>query len=593
MRPFWRSFWASMLAYIVLSLIVIIILNFIIFSVGSVFKNNDELSIKENTLLEMTLDFKISEREGIETTNDLMNPISKSYSIHKIKSAIEKAKYDNKIKGIVLKINNVNMGLSSIDDLRNSLNGFKENGKFIVAYAENYSMGTFYLSSVANQVYLYPQGMIDFRGLGSELMFFKNALDRLDIDVQVLRGEGNVFKGAVEPFILDKMSNENKLQIKKLLSDIWKNMTHNIRDSRNLSLEKLNEIADSLYSYNSIGCLNQKLVDGLIYEDQLDSVIKKLLDNEMNNEINSMSFKKYLNKKNNSFQSKKGNIAIIYATGEITSGKSNDGSMGSETIVKAVNKVKSDSSIKALVLRVNSPGGSALASDVIWRSIEMTKRIKPVIVSMGDVAASGGYYISCGADRIFAEKNTVTGSIGVFGLIPNLGKMLNSKIGITFDRVETNNHSALTMFNELDKKELSTFQKGVNEIYDTFISKVAYGRDGLKKTDVHEIAKGRVWSGKEALDLELVDEIGNLSEAIDFAAKKTNISQEDIKVIEYPKKENDKLLEILADFDFKTSSKNEISVFLKNFNKQINSNLLNTTNKDKFQMILPFEIKIQ
>jgi len=593
MRPFWRSFWASMLAYIVLSLIVIIILNFIIFSVGSVFKNNDELSIKENTLLEMTLDFKISEREGIETTNDLMNPISKSYSIHKIKSAIEKAKYDNKIKGIVLKINNVNMGLSSIDDLRNSLNGFKENGKFIVAYAENYSMGTFYLSSVANQVYLYPQGMIDFRGLGSELMFFKNALDRLDIDVQVLRGEGNVFKGAVEPFILDKMSNENKLQIKKLLSDIWKNMTHNIRDSRNLSLEKLNEIADSLYSYNSIGCLNQKLVDGLIYEDQLDSVIKKLLDNEMNNEINSMSFKKYLNKKNNSFQSKKGNIAIIYATGEITSGKSNDGSMGSETIVKAVNKVKSDSSIKALILRVNSPGGSALASDVIWRSIEMTKRIKPVIVSMGDVAASGGYYISCGADRIFAEKNTVTGSIGVFGLIPNLGKMLNSKIGITFDRVETNNHSALTMFNELDKKELSTFQKGVNEIYDTFISKVAYGRDGLKKTDVHEIAKGRVWSGKEALDLELVDEIGNLSDAIDFAAKKTNISQEDIKVIEYPKKENDKLLEILADFDFKTSSKNEISVFLKNFNKQINSNLLNTTNKDKFQMILPFEIKIQ
>ena len=267
--------------------------------------------------------------------------------------------------------------------------------------------------------------------------------------------------------------------------------------------------------------------------------------------------------------------------------------MGSETIVKAINKVKNDSSIKALVLRVNSPGGSALASDVIWRSIELTKRIKPVIVSMGDVAASGGYYISCGADKIFAEKNTITGSIGVFGLIPNLGKMLNSKIGITFDRVETNRHSALTMFKELDKKELSTFQKGVNEIYDTFISKVASGRDGLKKTDVHAIAKGRVWSGKEALDLELIDEIGNLSSAINFAAKKTNINQKDIKIVEYPEKENDKLLEILSDLDFKTSSKNEISDFLKTFNKEINNSLINPTNKDKFQMILPFEIKIQ
>tara|TARA_B100001287_G_scaffold42180_1_gene31333 strand:+ start:104843 stop:106624 length:1782 start_codon:yes stop_codon:yes gene_type:complete len=593
MRPFWRSFWASILAYVVLSLIAIIILNFIIFSLGSVFKNNNEISIEDNTFLEMNLDFKISERDGVETTNDLMNPISKSFSIHKVKSAIETAKNDDKIKGIVLKIKNISMGLSSVNDLRNKLNEFKEDGKFIIAYAENYSMGTFYLSSVADQVYLYPQGMIDFRGLGSELMFFKNALERLEIDVQVLRGEGNVFKGAVEPFILDKMSNENKLQIKKLLSDVWKNMTHNIRDSRNLSLEKLNEIADSLYSYNSIGCLKQELVDDLIYEDQLDSIIKKILNVETNSELNSMSFKKYLSKKDNVFNSKKGNIAIVYATGEITSGKSTNTSMGSETIVKSITEVRNDSSIKALVLRVNSPGGSALASDVIWRSIELTKKIKPVIVSMGDVAASGGYYISCGADRIFAEENTITGSIGVFGIIPNLGKMLNSKIGITFDRVETNKHSAVTMFNKLDKKELSTFQKGVNEIYDTFISKVAFGRDGLKKTDVHEIAKGRVWSGKEALDLELVDEIGYLSNAVDFAAKKANINQNNIKVVEFPKKETDKFLDVLADLNFNTASKNEVSDFLKTFNKQIKNSLLNTKNKDKFQMILPFEIKIQ
>ena len=594
MRPFWRSFWASILAYVVLSVLAIIFINLIIFSIGSAFNNKEELSIKENSILEMRLDFKISEQDGIATTNDLNNPISKSYSIHNIQNVLEKAKNDKNIKGIILRISNVNMGLSSIDDLRNALNDFKNDGKFIISYAENYSMGTFYLSSVADKIYLYPEGMIDFRGLGTELMFFKNALDRLEIDVQVLRGRGNVFKGAVEPFILDKMSAENKLQIKKLLSDVWRNMTHNIKDSREISLEKLNEIADSLYTYNAIGCLNQNLVDGLIYEDQLDSIIQNNVEGEYKKGTKSINFKKYLNKNKKNFISrKKGNIAVVYATGEITSGKSTDASMGSKTIVEAINKVKNDSSIKAMVLRVNSPGGSALASDVIWRSIELTKKIKPVIVSMGDVAASGGYYISCGADKIFAEPNTITGSIGVFGLIPNLGKMLNTKVGITFDRVETNEHAAFTMFNALNEKELSVFQKGVDEIYDTFISKVAEGRDGLKKSDVHQIAKGRVWSGKEALNLELVDEIGDLDQAIHFAAEKIGVKNKDIKIIEFPEKENDQLLELLSEIDFNSSTNTDISDFVKKFNSQINNNLLNPNNQDKFQMLIPFEIKIQ
>ena len=257
-----------------------------------------------------------------------------------------------------------------------------------------------------------------------------------------------------------------------------------------------------MYSYNATGSLKHQLVDDLIYEDQLDSIIRKSIGIEKKDPLNKVSFKKYLSKSTtkNSIQfgsgiaKKKGNIAIVYAVGDIISGESTEESMGSSTIVKAINKVKDDSTIKAVVLRVNSPGGSALASDVIWRSIEKTKEIKPVIVSMGDVAASGGYYISCGADRIFAESNTITGSIGVFGVIPNLGKMMKNKIGITFDRVETNDHAAFTMFDALDKKELSIFQKGVDEIYETFISKVAKGRDGLKKSDVHQIAMGRVWS---------------------------------------------------------------------------------------------------
>lgn len=596
MRPFWRSFWASILAYIVLSTLVIFLINVVVFSLAGSLMQSDGLKISDNSYLEMNLNFDIKERGGIETTNDFNNPISKSYGIHQIGSVLEKAKNDERIKGIVLKISNVNMGLSTIDNLRGYLKDFKSSGKFIIAYGETFSMGAFYLNSIADKIYLYPKGMIDFRGLGSEMMFFKKALDNLDVDVQIIRGKGNKFKGAVEPFMYEKMSAENKLQITKLLDDVWKNMTHNIKDSRNISLESLNEIADSIYSYNSTGCLKYNLVDNLIYEDQLDSIIKKNIGVNKDDKVQNILFKKYLDGKSPktgmNFGQNNGNIAVVYALGTIVSGKGLDGEMGSTTIVKAINKAKNDSSIKAVVLRVNSPGGSALASDVIWRSVEKTKEIKPVIVSMGDLAASGGYYISCGADRIFAEPNTITGSIGVFGMIPNLGRMLENKIGITFDKVETNDHAAMTMFSPLDKKELSTIQKGVDEIYESFISKVAFGRDGLKKSDVHNVAMGRVWSGKEALDLELVDEIGDLQSAIKFAANKVGLEKTEIKLVHYPKIENDELLQILSSLDLETKSSSEIMNYLKNINNNFNSLIKNRSIEDKFQTIFPFEIRI-
>ena len=596
MRPFWRSFWASILAYIVLSTLVIFLINVVVFSLAGSLMQSDGLKISDNSYLEMNLNFDIKERGGIETTNDFNNPISKSYGIHQIGSVLEKAKNDERIKGIVLKISNVNMGLSTIDNLRGYLKDFKSSGKFIIAYGETFSMGAFYLNSIADKIYLYPEGMIDFRGLGSEIMFFKKALDNLDVDVQIIRGKGNKFKGAVEPFMYEKMSAENKLQITKLLDDVWKNMTHNIKDSRDISLESLNEIADSIYSYNSSGCLKYNLVDNLIYEDQLDSIIKKNIGVNKDDKVQNILFKKYLDGKSPktgmNFGQNNGNIAVVYALGTIVSGKGLDGEMGSTTIVKAINKAKNDSSIKAVVLRVNSPGGSALASDVIWRSVEKTKEIKPVIVSMGDLAASGGYYISCGADRIFAEPNTITGSIGVFGMIPNLGRMLENKIGITFDRVETNDHAAMTMFSPLDKKELSTIQKGVDEIYESFISKVAFGRDGLKKSDVHNVAMGRVWSGKEALDLELVDEIGDLQSAIKFAANKVGLEITEIKLVHYPKIENDELLQILSSLDLETKSSSEIMNYVKNINNNFNSLIKNRSIEDKFQTIFPFEIRI-
>ena len=598
MRPFWRSFWASIFAYVVLSAVVIVLINLIVFSVAGSFMEKEEFKISDNSYLELNLNFNIDERSGIVTTNDLKNPISKSYGIHEIRKVLEKAKNDEKIKGIVLRIPSVNMGMSTIDNLRSYLEDFKNSGKFIIAYDETFSMGAFYLNSVADKIYLYPQGMVDFRGLGSEIMFFKKALDKLDIDIQIIRGKGNKFKGAVEPFMYEKMSIENKLQIKKLLDDIWKNMTHNIKDSRNISLENLNEIADSLYSYNATGSLKYQLVDDLIYEDQLDSIIRKNIGVKSEEKIHSISFKKYLDKNltpislGSGFGSKKGNIAVVYALGTIVSGESSEENMGSSTIVKAINKANKDSTIKAIVLRVNSPGGSALASDVIWRSIEKTKVNKPVIVSMGDLAASGGYYISCGADRIFAEPNTITGSIGVFGMIPNLGRMLNNKIGITFDRVETNDHAAFTMFKALDKKELSTFQNGVDQIYDTFISKVAMGRDGLKKSDVHKIAMGRVWSGKEALDLELVDEIGSLQSAIDFAASKVDIESNKVKLIHLPERKNDELLELLASLEIGSKSSNEAMEYIENINSIFKNSVKSLSVKDKYQTIFPFEIRI-
>ena len=600
MRPFWRSFWASIFAYVVLSAFVIIIINIVIFSVAGSFMEKEKFKINDNSYLELNLNFNIDERSGIATSNDFNNPISKSYGIHQIRKVLEKAKKDEKIKGIVLRIPNVNMGLSTIDNLRDCLKDFKNSGKFIIAYDETYSMGAFYLNSVADKIFLYPQGMVDFRGLGSEVMFFKKALDKLDVDVQIIRGKGNKFKGAVEPFMYEKMSKENKLQIKKLLDDIWQNMTHNIKDSRNISLESLNEIADSLYSYNADGSLNHQLVDDLIYEDQLDSIIRKNIGVSNEEKIHSISFKKYLDKNlmqnpmaiGSGFGSKKGNIAVVYAVGTIVSGKSSDGNIGSTTIVKAINKANNDSTIKAVVLRVNSPGGSALASDVIWRALEKTKENKPVIVSMGDLAASGGYYISCGADRIFAEPNTITGSIGVFGMIPNLGRMFNNKIGITFDRVETNEHAAFTMFDALDKKELATFQKGVDQIYDTFITKVAMGRDGLKKSDVHKIAMGRVWSGEEALDLELVDEMGSLQSAIEFAADKVGIENNKVKLVHLPERKNDELLEILSSLEIGTKSSNEAMEYINNINSIFKKSVKSPYFKDKYQTIFPFEIRI-
>ena len=599
MRPFWRSFWASIFAYIVLSILIIVFINILIFSIGGSLSTKKPLSVKENSYLKMKLDFSIKERSGLVSSNDIFNPVMRNYSIKDVTNAIDKAKDDDKIKGIVLDLENLSIGMTNLHVLRNKLTEFKSSGKFIISFAEYYSLGTYYLASVSDQVYLYPEGMIDFRGLSSEIMFFKNAIDKFGVDVQIIRGTGNTYKSAVEPFMYDKMSDENRTQIKSILTTLWNNLNDDIRNDRNISLEKINEIADSVYTYNATGCLKHKLIDDMLYEDELDSIIKSKINLEQESEINSVTFKKYLEKfgvkKELNTLSKKSNIAVIYAEGEIRSGKSEEGVMGSQTIVKAINKAKNDTAIKAVVLRVNSPGGSSLASDVIWRALELTKKEKPVVVSMGGVAASGGYYISCGADRIFASTNTITGSIGVFGVIPTFGRMLNEKLGVTFDRVETNPHSAMSMFNPLDEFELNIYQKAVDEIYDTFVSRVANGRQSLEVNDVHKIAKGRVWTAEKALDHELIDEIGTINDAISYAAKEASVKESNIKILELPKKENDQFLEIISelDIDVKSKNQNELSKLLHKLNNQLESSSNSISSKDRYQTLMPFEFLIK
>ncbi|MEC8617496.1 MAG: signal peptide peptidase SppA [Bacteroidota bacterium] len=598
MRPFWRSFWASILAYIVLSVLIIVFINVIVFSIGNSLNTKKPLVIKKNSYLEMKLDFSIKERGGLMPGVNMLNPVIKNHSISDVVNAIEKAKNDNNIKGIVLRPENISIDLSNIHVLRNKLNEFKESGKFIISYAEYYSLGSYYISSVADQVFLYPEGMLDYRGLSTELMFFKGAIEKYGVDVQIIRGSGNDYKSAVEPFMYNKMSDENRYQLKSILNTLWNNMNQDIGKNRGITNLNLNQIADSVLAYNAAGGLKQNLIDATLYEDELDSIVNSKFSLNENEKANKISFKKYLKKQESKKKfklSKKSNLAVIYAEGEIRSGENQEGVMGSETIVKAINKAKNDSLIKAIVLRVNSPGGSALASDVIWRALELAKKNKPVVVSMGSVAASGGYYISCGADRIFASTNTITGSIGVFGVVPSVGRMLNENIGLSFDRVETNPHASMSPFNTLDPFEFGVYQKAIDEIYDTFLTRVSDGRPGLTKKEVHELAKGRVWTSENALENQLIDEIGTVDDAINYAANLADINNDDIKILELPKIENDPFLEIISELEIDVSSidQNELSTLITTLNKQFKSSPFAINSKDRYQSFMPFEFSIK
>ena len=494
---------------------------------------------KPNSVLYMKLDYAIPDR----TTDNPFGGINFSTmeskdmtGLNDILRNIEQAKTDANIKGIYMELSSIPTSTATLQELRNKLIEFKESGKFIVTYSENYSQSAYYIASIADKIYLNPEGALDMHGMASQIMFYKHLLDKLDVEMQIVRGPNNRFKSAVEPYFLDKMSEANREQMEKLLGTVWGQILTGISESRNISVEQLNEIADNLDTYfNADKALEYGLVDNLYYKDQMLEELKGLTGS--NKDINAIGNAKYA-KSYTVKNASKNEVAIIYATGQIFDGKGDETSaIYSENLSKTIRKAREDENVKAIVLRVNSPGGSAVASAIIGRELDLTKEVKPVIVSMGNYAASGGYWISAKADYIFADPTTLTGSIGVFGTFPNAQGFLNDKIGLTFDVAKTNKNADFGSITQpLTEFQYGKLQEMVVKTYNDFTSRVAEGR-GLTQTYVDSIGQGRVWAGADAIEIGLVDKLGDMEDAIAYAAEKASLG-DDYKVTEWPKQKD-------------------------------------------------------
>ena len=492
-----------------------------------------------NSVLYMKLDYAISDR----TTDNPFGGInfntmeSKDMTgMNDILRNIEHAKTDPNIKGIYMELSSIPTSTATLQEIRDKLIEFKESGKFIVTYSENYSQSAYYMASIADKIYLNPEGALDLHGMASQITFYKHLLDKLDVEMQIVRGPNNRFKSAVEPYFLDKMSEANREQMDKLLGTVWGQILTGISESRNISVEQLNEIADKLDTYfDADKALELGLVDNLYFKDQVLEELKGLTGS--NKDINAISNAKYAK----SYKDKnvsKNEVAIIYASGQIYDGKGNEEQgIYSENLSKTIRKAREDENVKAVVLRVNSPGGSAVASAIIGRELDLTKEVKPVIVSMGNYAASGGYWISAKADYIFADPTTLTGSIGVFGTFPNAQGFLNDKIGLTFDVAKTNENADFGSITQpLTEFQYGKLQEMVVKTYNDFTSRVAEGR-GLTQTYVDSIGQGRVWAGADAIEIGLVDKLGDMEDAIAYAIEKAELGS-DYKVTEWPKQKD-------------------------------------------------------
>jgi protease-4 len=533
MKQFFKFVFATMVGIILTSVILLVIIIGIVVAA----RGDKHVEVDSDSILHIAFTHEVPERTPY-------NPLAgldflgldgdKNLGLNDILISIKKAKTDSNIRGIFLDESYMLSGQATTEEIRNALIDFKKSGKFIIAYSEIYTQGFYYLASVADKVYINPKGLFEFRGFSSQITFLKGALDKLGIEAQVIKV--GTYKSAVEPFILNKMSDANRMQVTSYMGSLYDYFLTGISNSRKISKDSLFNLANNLKIQFPEDALKYKLVDGLKYKDEVLDELRERTGVNSNKDLHNVELGDYAT--NNSTDDEgdkkaiKNQIAIVYASGDINGGDGDDNSIGSESISKALRKVRLDDNVKAVVLRVNSPGGSSLASDVIWREVMLTKKVKPIIVSMGDLAASGGYYISCAADSIIAEPNTITGSIGIFAIIPNLQKLFNDKLGITFDGVKTGKYADLgDVSRPLSPDEKAILQNSVNRGYDDFTKAVAEGRHKTQAY-INSIGQGRVWTGTQAVKIGLVDRLGTINDAIHSAAKKANIKK--YTLVPYP-----------------------------------------------------------
>ncbi len=550
---------------------------------------SDNVSVKSNSVIELDLSKVTQDYAGKSNYKEFDYFEARHDGLSDVLKAIEYAKDDSDIKGISILNNNSELGAAQTKALRDQLEDFKKSGKFVYSYANIYTQKDYYLNSVANTIYMNPVGNMDFKGLSSQIMFFKDLQEKTGVKLEVIRH--GKYKSAVEPFLDNKMSDANREQVTSLLNSVWNSMLRDISKSRKISVAHLNEIASGLLARTPELAKAEKLVDIVAYEDVYHNDIKKALKVDAKEEYNSIKILDYAkNVATTSGSSATNKIAIVYAQGEILSGEGDENYIGEGSMRRAIKEAREDKNVKAIVLRIDSPGGSALTSDLIWREIELTKKTKPVVVSMGNVAASGGYYIACNANEIFAEENTITGSIGVFGLLPNMTELSN-KIGIHTEEVKTNaNASGYSPFLPLDPNFKNFTQQEIERIYSTFVTKVATGRK-MTFAQIDSIGQGRVWSGSEALKIGLVDKIGGMDDAIAQAATLAKIT--DYKTQDYPEYEKN-FRDLLSGMGvpFMQSRENLIKEEIGEANYKLLQQVKKLSQQTGIQAMMPFKIDI-
>lgn len=540
MNNFWKTFFGSALGSIVgiMATGAIFMFGFFIL-IGSLMSGSTEQTSKtidKTSVLYLDLGYALNDKTNTDPFENISSgKISNAAKpgLFDILSVLKHASSNDKITGLYLDISDVPAGMAITEELRQGIIQFKNSGKFVYTYSDVLTQKGFYLASAGDKIFLNPAGDVEFKGLSTTFISFKGLLDKLGVKAEVFRPDGNKFKSAVEPFLLEKMSPENRAQTFQFLNTIWGNILADMSESRSISVEDLSKMADELAMYNTHKAVELNMADSILYRDQFIDLLKVKSGLEAKDKIRLVSPGEYyeMYKSAISTVNKKDLIAVVFAEGEIVYGEGDNNTISDKNLGAQLKKAREDEKVKAVVLRVNSPGGSALASEILWREVELTKAKKPVIVSMGNYAASGGYYIACGADKIFADNSTLTGSIGVFGMLYNAEGFLNQKLGITTDTVKTNAYSDFFSFSRsMENAEKEYLNRSVTDVYKLFLQRVADGRK-LDVNYVDSIAQGRVWAGKDAIKIGLVDEIGNLEAAINYAAKKVDLTDFGVKTL--------------------------------------------------------------